>query len=544
MDERLGRQVQVEPKFRGWPALAFSKHHLVEFVSGRRIVIVTVVGGTVDIDHLGHGEDLLEAIQDEGAALALGGGILLANCHMASGRLRIRLAGANWLIDFLAAGPFFSNDRLRPQWHGQHRQIARRCLRRHFITCRERGKPRATAQEINDAVLQHPLHPRQRAAAALRQEGAAKPTIAIDQTGEGLQDLRFKRRRRVQKCKICLEGISLGHRLKRHYGHGGGQPDIEVKIERLLRHEIQDWGQHHASFVPRRMNELFFAQPHALPKLQPMLRCLAPRRYQLNRPFAAEATKADREYRKHVFEQDSRIGVTRPGAGITGKPVPRAPDRLLKLQKVQHDILLADDRLCQFEECSTHVRFVGQRLDHGGTNGVPWRKTGIDEARAVNQQTRRDALLQVMTFQCPQPPRQFDQWLYSRGRQSTFCRDNLDLPGLGQEVELDGDSAVLLELAGILQDLELDWEYELSRWLGPVGSQLLGGHLRSRVSWTSQALDSLRLNLADYLSEESRSLVGQREADARFAELDNLKLALDRLDARIERLAQLHKPQT
>src|SRR5207253_8712944 len=32
------------------------------------------------------------------------------------------------------------------------------------------------------------------------------------------------------------------------------------------------------------------------------------------------------------------------------------------------------------------------------------------------------------------------------------------------EVELVGDSAVLLELAMILQDLELDWEYELWRW--------------------------------------------------------------------------------
>lgn len=110
------------------------------------------------------------------------------------------------------------------------------------------------------------------------------------------------------------------------------------------------------------------------------------------------------------------------------------------------------------------------------------------------------------------------------------------------EVSLDGDSAALLALAGVLQDLELDWEYELSRWLGPVGSQLLSGHLRSRVNWTRESLDSLRLNLADYLSEESRSLVGQREADARFAELDQLKLSLDRLDARIERLAQRHKP--
>ncbi|WP_172143396.1 ubiquinone biosynthesis accessory factor UbiJ [Pseudomonas tumuqii] len=110
------------------------------------------------------------------------------------------------------------------------------------------------------------------------------------------------------------------------------------------------------------------------------------------------------------------------------------------------------------------------------------------------------------------------------------------------QVELDGDSAVLLELAGILQDLELDWEYELSRWLGPLGSQLLGSHIRSRANWTGQTLDSLRLNLADYLSEESRSLVGQREADARFAELDRLKLDLDRLDARIERIIQPHKP--
>ncbi|WP_332820994.1 ubiquinone biosynthesis accessory factor UbiJ [Pseudomonas sp.] len=110
------------------------------------------------------------------------------------------------------------------------------------------------------------------------------------------------------------------------------------------------------------------------------------------------------------------------------------------------------------------------------------------------------------------------------------------------QVELDGDSAVLLELAGILQDLELDWEYELSRWLGPLASQLLGSHIRSRANWTGQTLDSLRLNLADYLSEESRSLVGQREADARFAELDRLKLDLDRLDARIERIIQPHKP--
>ncbi|MGY4531658.1 ubiquinone biosynthesis protein UbiJ [Pseudomonas sp. TE3786] len=111
------------------------------------------------------------------------------------------------------------------------------------------------------------------------------------------------------------------------------------------------------------------------------------------------------------------------------------------------------------------------------------------------------------------------------------------------EVELDGDSAVLLDLAGVLQDLELDWEYELARWLGPVGSQLLSGHLKSRARFTRQNLDSLRHNLADYLSEESRTLVGDNEAQARFAELDDLKMALDRLDARVERLALTLTPK-
>lgn len=112
----------------------------------------------------------------------------------------------------------------------------------------------------------------------------------------------------------------------------------------------------------------------------------------------------------------------------------------------------------------------------------------------------------------------------------------------GPDVELEGDSGVLLELAAVLQDLELDWEYEVSRWLGPVGSQLLGGHLRSQTRWTRDNFTSISQNLADYLSEESRALVGRHEAEARFAELDQIKLDLERLEARVARLAQSSTP--
>ena len=106
------------------------------------------------------------------------------------------------------------------------------------------------------------------------------------------------------------------------------------------------------------------------------------------------------------------------------------------------------------------------------------------------------------------------------------------------EVDLEGDSHALMALAQVLQDLELDWEYELSRWLGPVATALIGGHLRSRANWYQQGFASLNQNLAEYLSEEARTLVGEHEAQARFDELDQLKLDLDRLEARFERLGR------
>ncbi|GAB3368780.1 ubiquinone biosynthesis accessory factor UbiJ [Azotobacter armeniacus] len=112
----------------------------------------------------------------------------------------------------------------------------------------------------------------------------------------------------------------------------------------------------------------------------------------------------------------------------------------------------------------------------------------------------------------------------------------------GPEVSLEGDSDSLLALVEILQDLELDWEYELSRWLGPVATQLLASSLQHSARWSGQSLTSLRQNLADYLGEEARTLVGRHEAEARFAEVDALRLAMDRLEARIARLAHPQEP--
>lgn len=98
------------------------------------------------------------------------------------------------------------------------------------------------------------------------------------------------------------------------------------------------------------------------------------------------------------------------------------------------------------------------------------------------------------------------------------------------EVSMDGDSVVLLELVGILQSLELDWEYELLCWFGLFVIQVFGSGLCDVLCWSVQSLYSLCLNLVDYFVEESCMLVGQYEVEVCFVELDQLKLVFDCFD--------------
>ncbi len=104
------------------------------------------------------------------------------------------------------------------------------------------------------------------------------------------------------------------------------------------------------------------------------------------------------------------------------------------------------------------------------------------------------------------------------------------------DLSLSGDSGLLLRLAGVLDALQLDWEGALAERLGPLPTALLAMPLRDAAGWSRDSAGRLQLDITEWLTEEARHLVGRREAEARFAELDHLKLTLDRLEARCARL--------
>lgn len=112
------------------------------------------------------------------------------------------------------------------------------------------------------------------------------------------------------------------------------------------------------------------------------------------------------------------------------------------------------------------------------------------------------------------------------------------------DVSIEGNSALLQEISAIMQDLQLDWEYLLQQWLGPLATGLLASHLRQRISWLRHGSDAMLDNFADYLSEETRLLVGRNEYLARFAGLAEDRLQLDRLEARVAILSQRMSAQS
>lgn len=110
------------------------------------------------------------------------------------------------------------------------------------------------------------------------------------------------------------------------------------------------------------------------------------------------------------------------------------------------------------------------------------------------------------------------------------------------QVSIHGNSALLTTLVEIFQAMDIDWEYQLSEWLGPLPTALLSQRLKQGGRWSRSQLTQGHQLMADFITEEARLLVGQQEAQSRFNELDKLKLQLDQLDARTALLAQRIRP--
>jgi ubiquinone biosynthesis protein UbiJ len=105
-------------------------------------------------------------------------------------------------------------------------------------------------------------------------------------------------------------------------------------------------------------------------------------------------------------------------------------------------------------------------------------------------------------------------------------------------LELEGDSAPLIELQHILAGLDVDWEAPLVDSLGDVAGHQLAQVLRSVFDWGKQASTSLSRQIGEFIHEEARLSPPRLETEDFYRDVQELVQRVDRLESRTERLRQ------
>lgn len=104
------------------------------------------------------------------------------------------------------------------------------------------------------------------------------------------------------------------------------------------------------------------------------------------------------------------------------------------------------------------------------------------------------------------------------------------------EVRIEGDTQLAHKLQRLFEKLDINLEARLARYTGDQFARRLSGLLRGSSDWTRQTLTSFRLNLEEFLQEETREVPAKAEAELVFQQIDTCRCDADRLEARIARL--------
>jgi len=103
-------------------------------------------------------------------------------------------------------------------------------------------------------------------------------------------------------------------------------------------------------------------------------------------------------------------------------------------------------------------------------------------------------------------------------------------------VTISGDVETGQTFQGILDDMDIDWEEQLSRLTGDIAAHQIGRALRHAGGLLRDGRNALEHDFGEYLQEELRVLPARVEVNNFCADVDQIRGAVDRLAARIRRV--------
>ncbi|MCO7224514.1 SCP2 domain-containing protein [Pleionea sp. CnH1-48] len=106
------------------------------------------------------------------------------------------------------------------------------------------------------------------------------------------------------------------------------------------------------------------------------------------------------------------------------------------------------------------------------------------------------------------------------------------------DIHFEGEVGTAQKFQNFWQQLHIDWEEELSKYTGDIVANQVGSIVKNTHEQVKKLFFTARDNTAEYLKEEARLTPSKLEAEDFFDELDDLKSDVERLAARVNRLAE------
>jgi len=107
------------------------------------------------------------------------------------------------------------------------------------------------------------------------------------------------------------------------------------------------------------------------------------------------------------------------------------------------------------------------------------------------------------------------------------------------DVDISGSSALVLDIAKIMQQMDIDWEALIAPLTGGLVAHQIGKGLRSVFKWGQDSRQTLATSSKEYLEDEIQLLVPKPLAQHFTSQVSELRLATDRTEARLEHIKQL-----
>ena len=105
-----------------------------------------------------------------------------------------------------------------------------------------------------------------------------------------------------------------------------------------------------------------------------------------------------------------------------------------------------------------------------------------------------------------------------------------------------GDLALLADLQQLLKNLDIDWEDMLSQFTGDIIGHQTAQLIRAKFGWAKDRSQTAARLSKEFLTEEYQALVSRPELEDFYQQVDELRLAVDRAAARMEKLLAERKP--